>query len=67
MIDLATTHRQFLRPLEVAEVLGVCRRTVYNWVRDGKLPSIQPSRTIRIPVVAVRLLIVHQHDSVQQG
>ncbi len=34
---------------EVAEILRVKPRVVYNLVRDGVLPSIRPGRQIRIP------------------
>lgn len=34
---------------EVATLLGISERTVYNWVKNGKLPSIQ--REIMIPTL----------------
>lgn len=30
-------HQQFLTPAQVADKLQVTRRTVYNWLRSGKL------------------------------
>jgi len=39
---------------EVAKRLGVSRETVYQWIRNGRLPSVRPSRrVIRIPEEAL--------------
>ena len=39
---------------EVAKRFGVSRETVYQWVRNGRLPSFRPSRrVIRIPEEAL--------------
>ncbi len=35
------TPRRYYNPAEVAEVLGVTRRTVYTWIRSGILPAIK--------------------------
>lgn len=40
---------KFLRIAQVAELLGVCRATVYAWVRSRRLGSVQFGRTIRVP------------------
>ena len=35
-------------PAEVAEMLGVSRQTVYNWMKSGKLKAHKLGGTIRI-------------------
>ena len=37
-----------LTPQEVASSLRVDRRTVYNWLRAGKLPATRIGRTWRV-------------------
>lgn len=38
-----------LTPAEVAEQLGISRNTVYDWIREGRLPAHKYGpRTIRI-------------------
>lgn len=34
-------RKSLYRPAEVAEVCGVTRRTVYNWIKEGHLPSFK--------------------------
>ncbi len=31
----------FLRPRQIAEVLGVTERTIRRWIADGTLPSVK--------------------------
>lgn len=65
MVDLKTTQRQFLTPEEVAEIFAVTRRSIYNWVRAGKLPFIQPNGWgTRIPTDAVRVLVSQRVSTV---
>lgn len=33
------TKKEFLTPLEAAKRLGVDRRTVYRWLREGELKA----------------------------
>ncbi len=33
--------RTFLRPRQIAEMLGVTERTVRRWIADGALPSVK--------------------------
>lgn len=46
-----------LGPGRVAELFGVSRRTISDWVRAGKLPSINPGGVARIPARAVERLL----------
>lgn len=36
--------------LEAAEMLGLCERTVWQLVKDGKLKACRTGRAVRIPV-----------------
>ena len=49
-----------LGPGRVAKLFGVSRRTVNDWVRSGKLPSINPGGVARIPAHAVEQLLAHE-------
>lgn len=43
-----------LTPAEVAQVCNVSRSTVYNWIREGELPTLRRlGRKISIPADAV--------------
>lgn len=46
-----------LGPGRVAKLFGVSRRTVSDWVRRGKLPTINPGGVARIPAHAVEQLL----------
>jgi excisionase family DNA binding protein len=43
-------ERLLLNPSEVAEVLGIGRSRVYEFLAAGTLPSIRVGRSIRVPV-----------------
>lgn len=38
----------FYSPLQVAELLGVCRETIYRRVADGEIPHVRVGNKIRI-------------------
>ena len=42
------TNAEYLTPEEVAALLKVTRRTVYNWLKRGTLPAVQFGRGWRI-------------------
>lgn len=48
---LAVTYR------EAADSIGVCERTVWGLVRDGKLRAIQIGRAVRIPVAELERFV----------
>lgn len=54
MIDLATTTKQFVNAVEVMELFGVSRRTVYYWVEHGHVEGVVIGGTIRISVASLR-------------
>jgi len=39
---------RFLTPEEVAGLLRVSRRTVYNWLRSGQLPALRIGKVWRV-------------------
>jgi excisionase family DNA binding protein len=43
-----------LKPLEVAEAIGVSRSRVYDLIGRGELPSIRVGGVVRVPVQALR-------------
>ncbi|WP_446218823.1 helix-turn-helix domain-containing protein [Micromonospora sp. IBHARD004] len=47
------TERKSVRPAEAAELLGVCRDTVYVLMRSGRLRSIKAGRARLIPLAAI--------------
>ena len=47
-------ERMLLSPGEVAEVLGIGRSRVYEFLAAGTLPSIRVGRSIRVPVENLR-------------
>ena len=38
----------FYTPAEVAKMLKTTRRTVYKWIKDGKLKSFKAGKFVRI-------------------
>lgn len=50
--------RQFYRPEEVAEILGVSLATVYRRIKDGSIPSRDLGGLIRIPIEEFRRLFM---------
>ncbi|MGA2669819.1 MAG: helix-turn-helix domain-containing protein [Dehalococcoidia bacterium] len=41
-------EEKFWKTSEIAKMLGVTRRTIYSWIKDGKLQSIKIGGSIRI-------------------
>jgi excisionase family DNA binding protein len=46
-----------LGPGAAAKIFGVSRRTISDWVRRGKLPTINPGGVARIPVRAIEQML----------
>lgn len=42
------TAIEIYTPDEVAEILQVTRRTVYGWIKDGKLKAVKVGRGWRV-------------------
>jgi excisionase family DNA binding protein len=49
-------ERLLLRPVEVAELIGVSKSRVYEMIARGEVPSIEigNSRTKRVPMTALK-------------
>jgi len=52
-----TDGEPILGPGRVAQIFGVSRRTISDWVRNGKLASINPGGVARIPAREVDRLL----------
>ena len=49
-----------LRPIEVAEVLGISRAKAYQLIAAGTLPSLRLGTSVRVPVAALLDWITRQ-------
>lgn len=50
-------NKPTLSPREVAAILGVGKNQVYAAIKDGRIPNVGLSRTIRIPTEWVRAVL----------
>lgn len=50
---LGTLPYRCLTPVEVAQLLGIGRSTVYELLASGDLPSVRVGRTRRVPLRCV--------------
>ena len=48
MSAITASLEELMSPEEVAQILGVHKKTILNWINDGDLPAIHVQRTIRI-------------------
>ena len=53
-------ERKSLRPAEAAQLLGVCRDTIYVLMRAGRLRSVKVGRARLIPVRAIEELLAQE-------
>ncbi len=47
-------EERYLSLAEACEVLGKSERTLYRWIKSGKLKAYKPGRDYEIPVSAIR-------------
>ncbi|GAA1416673.1 helix-turn-helix domain-containing protein [Catellatospora coxensis] len=52
-LGVAALEKRSVRPAEAAELLGICRDTVYVLMRAGRLRSVKAGRARLIPVAAI--------------
>lgn len=45
---------------EAARLLGIGRNTAYELVRLGRLPHVRIGRTIRVPLQALHVWLLHE-------
>lgn len=48
-------EQKLLTCIEAAKVLRVTRKTIYRWLKDGKLPSKRYGRKVLIPAAALEV------------
>ena len=53
-------QKLLLRPVEVAERIGVARSRAYELINSGVIPSIRIGTSIRVPVAALKAWIDQQ-------
>ena len=55
--------KPLLRPSKVADILGVCKRTVYNMIADGRLEAVViAGHTLRVKRESMESAIVSTMD-----
>nr|WP_275422229.1 helix-turn-helix domain-containing protein [Catellatospora citrea] len=53
-------EKRSVRPAEAAELLGICRDTVYVLMRAGRLRSVKAGRARLIPVTAIEDFLTNE-------
>jgi excisionase family DNA binding protein len=43
-LESASDLKAFINEKELLQRIPVCRRTIYNWIRNGKLPCVKIGR-----------------------
>jgi excisionase family DNA binding protein len=46
---IAKIDRQFLKPIEAAEAIGISRTKIYEAIQRGQVPAIRIAGLIRVP------------------
>lgn len=65
--EMGEEQKLLLRPVEVAERIGVARSRAYELIHAGVIPSIKIGSSIRVPVAALKAWIDQQlAESVQR-
>ncbi|MBW2422400.1 MAG: helix-turn-helix domain-containing protein [Deltaproteobacteria bacterium] len=59
--DLRT--RLALRPKEAAGALGICDRTLRQWMQEEQLPYFQVGRSIFIPILELERWMANRMES----
>jgi predicted DNA-binding transcriptional regulator AlpA len=64
--DLSLPLEGFARPAQVARAFGVSVPTLYNWIKDGRLPKPEKdgTRVTRWPVAVIREYLARQGGTV---
>lgn len=47
------SNERLIRPSVVCEKLSISRRTLYAWVKSGKIPAFEVAGNLRIPESAL--------------
>jgi len=57
----------FLRPRQIAEMLGVTERTVRRWIADGTLPSVKLGGARLVALVTLEQRLGARLDLSEEG
>jgi excisionase family DNA binding protein len=61
------TVREFLKPVEVAEAIGISRTKVYWAIQRGEIPSTRIAGMLRVPRVWVEQQVRAALDGASEG
>jgi excisionase family DNA binding protein len=50
------TNPQLVTSAQAAKLLSCCRRSVLNWIRDGRLSAVRIGHSVRIPLAEIERL-----------
>lgn len=64
---LGTLPYKLLTPIQVAELLGVGRSTVYELLASGDIPSVRVGRSRRVPLGSVEKYVEARLAEAQDG
>ena len=59
-----TINKAVLRPDEVAEILNISKRQVYNKAKKGELP-IASRKPLRLQTEPIKKIIGHRNESIR--
>jgi len=59
-------ERMLLKPVEVAEMLGIAKSRIYEMLAKGELPSLRIGRSVRVPVNALQKWIEARQRGTQR-
>lgn len=55
-------EKMLLRPVEVAELLGIGRSKTYELIGSGTIPSIRIGTSVRVPMESLKAWVALQSD-----
>ena len=58
---------QYLTALQVAQEMGVSDQTVYNWIREKRLPATKIARSVRVRRSDLERMIAAHSTTVPGG
>jgi excisionase family DNA binding protein len=56
--------KMLLRPIEVAECLGIGRSKAYELIGTGAIPSLRIGTSVRVPIDSLKARVASQTDDV---
>jgi excisionase family DNA binding protein len=58
---------QYLTALQVAQEIGVSDQTVYNWIREKRLPATKIARSVRVRRSDLERMIAAHSTTIPAG